>query len=264
MEALSQNEIITLRHLSDGNNAEETPKGLTDAQYYTALVCLKGKGMVRAAFCEGESVYAAEILKLGQAMLDDIEAHPSTSQEIYNSIDDDDIRILYFLSDGEEHFDRPEGIQMYRSICKDLANKGYVKIPRTKDNGYMITSEGKQFLDQYLEKIQGASVDNGMVNAENVKDGGFRISSHRLTDFIKLVWTMHDIGMFEDQNGNKPTTKCVMDAFGEFLKAKQLKQYTVYLNKALQAKENTFLEVFDQMEKSAEKFHKEKNERMRK
>lgn len=52
-----------------------------------------------------------------------------------------------------------------------------------------------------------------------------------------------------------------MDAFGKFLQAKQFEQYSSYMNKALKATKNTYLDVFYKMEDSAKKHYDEKKRR---
>lgn len=73
MTKLTRNEIITLMHLSDGNEHKDIPEGLTPAQYYTALRKLKEQDMVLAAFVEGGAAEAAKLQMVGKAFVDDIQ-----------------------------------------------------------------------------------------------------------------------------------------------------------------------------------------------
>jgi len=69
---LSKNEIITLKHLSDGQQHNLPPSGLSDAQFYATLKTLKERGMVYAAFEEGGAVVSSQIEREGKAVLDDM------------------------------------------------------------------------------------------------------------------------------------------------------------------------------------------------
>lgn len=73
MSILTRNEIITLTHLSDGQQHGDIPKGLTSAQYYTALKKLKEQDMVYASFIEGGTANSAQIKMSGQAVVDDFQ-----------------------------------------------------------------------------------------------------------------------------------------------------------------------------------------------
>lgn len=71
MSNLTRNEILTLKLLADGEQHDEAPEGLTDAQFYVALKSLKEKGMVYAAFITGGEVCSSQIKTEGRAALDD-------------------------------------------------------------------------------------------------------------------------------------------------------------------------------------------------
>lgn len=173
----------------------------------------------------------------------------------------EEMQVIQFLSDGKEHFDEPEDIEDYYDFCDELIEQKLVKEPLTKDDGYKLTAKGKTVWSLYIKSLLDNTESNGMIKPKEVKESGFCIAQDRISDVIKIIKSMYDVGLFVDQNGNKPTLKSVMDAFGKFLKADQFLQYSTYLNKALQAKENTFMEIFYQMEKSAEKYYKETKDR---
>lgn len=88
--------------------------------------------------------------------------------------------------------------------------------------------------------------------------GDIRINEDRITDVIKVIWGMQSIGLFTDQNGNKPTMKRVMEVFAEALGNETMKQYYVYLNKALKTTQPTFLDIFNQLQDYAKKYYKDK------
>jgi len=87
MTNLSQNEILTLLHLSDEKDHSDPPNGLTCNQFYAALKKLQAYEMVRAAFLTGEEVCSSHIRAKGKAALDDLrmQANEELKQEIKNN-----------------------------------------------------------------------------------------------------------------------------------------------------------------------------------
>lgn len=69
---MNKNELKILYLLADGEQHDEAPKGMTDAQFSVALKSLKARGLVYAAFEEGGGVVASQITLNGCAVLDDL------------------------------------------------------------------------------------------------------------------------------------------------------------------------------------------------
>lgn len=69
---ISINEFRVLRTLSDGEQHDKAPKGLTDAQFCIAVQLLKQKNLIYAAFKEGGKVVSSQIKMAGSAVLDDL------------------------------------------------------------------------------------------------------------------------------------------------------------------------------------------------
>ena len=144
----------------------------------------------------------------------------------------------------------PEEADVVRAVVDN-----YFEFIKTKEDA-LAQDQGNPTEKKQQKEIQEEDPCEG-------KGYGLRISEDRITDVIKTIWSMHDVGMFVDEDGNRPTVKSVMDAFAEFLQAKQLEQYSVYMNKGLRATKNTYLDVFCQMEESAEKhYDKQKNRKI--
>lgn len=75
-------------------------------------------------------------------------------------LDEEQIAVLAFFSDGKEHFDTPENIENedYWGICEELENMSLLIAPLTKDNGYKISRKGKKLYKQILsEKTENMS-----------------------------------------------------------------------------------------------------------
>lgn len=69
---ISFNEFRVLRTLSDGEQHDKAPKGLTDAQFCIAVQLLKQKKLIYAAFEEGGKVVSSQIKMAGRAVLDNL------------------------------------------------------------------------------------------------------------------------------------------------------------------------------------------------
>lgn len=70
--SISINEFRVLRTLSDGEQHDKAPQGLTDAQFCIAVQLLKQKNLVYAAFEEGGKVVSSQIKMAGRAVLDNL------------------------------------------------------------------------------------------------------------------------------------------------------------------------------------------------
>lgn len=272
MNTLTKNEIITLKHLADGQQHNDAPSTLSEAQFYVALKSLQTKGLVLAAFCEGEEVEASQIKKSGQAVLDDMKSverrilrHLVTAE----GLTQDQFDLLQYMKKTGE-FENIFDIswynfknQVWAELCANkllqsgdgnflvLTRLGVQTVERIEEELYSLLSDDRE----EEEQMQSDQPREAAVESHEVKDSGFRIKEERITDVIKTIWSMHDVGMFVDKNGDKPSVKSLMDAFAVFLHAKQLEQYSTYMNKALKATKNTYLDVFYKMEDSAEKHY---------
>ena len=67
-------QVVVLKHLADGEQHEETPAGLTDAQFSVALSELKACDMVKVNVDEVGKVISSQIKTKGRAALDDWES----------------------------------------------------------------------------------------------------------------------------------------------------------------------------------------------
>ena len=67
-------QVVVLKHLADGEQHEEAPAGLTDAQFSVALSELKACDMVKVNVDEVGKVISSQIKTKGRAALDDWES----------------------------------------------------------------------------------------------------------------------------------------------------------------------------------------------
>ena len=98
---ISFNEFRVLRTLSDGEQHDKAPKGLTEAQFCVAVKSLKMKNLVYAAFEEGGKVVSSQIKMEGRAVLDDLKGqekkiHKHTTNSISNKNSQDNNHGRFF------------------------------------------------------------------------------------------------------------------------------------------------------------------------
>ena len=70
---MTEYECKALKYVRDGKSLDAVPRGMTKAQFVTALKNLEIYGMVRLALVEGGDIEAVRLLASGQAALDDME-----------------------------------------------------------------------------------------------------------------------------------------------------------------------------------------------
>lgn len=172
---LTRNEIITLKHLSDGKQHNDTPQGLTDAQFYAAAKSLYARDMVYAAFVTGGTVECAMIKTAGVGALDDLiqEIREKLERRLLNQYDHNEIAVWSWLADNEEHFeDGPEGIDYddFEAIMKDMIDGGYVREPITKDDGYKLSLKGRRQVEMWIQDKLPANVIKKNETMKDLRD----------------------------------------------------------------------------------------------
>lgn len=148
---LTKNEIITLKHLADGDQHNDTPLSLTTPQFISALESLKAKDMVRACINYGK-VLSSEIDTLGIAALDDLaEEALDNDAPLFNEKEE---KVLLYLGDGKSHSTAPTGMTkfIFKQVCRLLERKELVETYEKK-NGWevCITDNGKDAVE-YIKK----------------------------------------------------------------------------------------------------------------
>lgn len=99
----------------------------------------------------------------------------ATQDDLLESLDEEQISVLAFLSDGKEHFDVPVNMDSddYNEICDELENMSLLIAPLTKDNGYKISRKGKklykQILSEKLKQSEQDSFENYFAEKTNAK-----------------------------------------------------------------------------------------------
>lgn len=283
---ISINEFRVLRTLSDGEQHDKAPKGLTDAQFCIAVQLLKQKNLIYAAFEEGGKVISSQINKAGRAVLDDLtELEKSIlNNALYaRNIRNCDYEILLDLkNNGYNSFSREikDDSSFYKRLSLlhrdkmvtysydyySLADKGYELIEAIEYEVNEALSKKSIQVPGFIEPdadIQDSFADSanqvGQKNKtllDNTSD--ICIKEGHLSDFIKVIKAMCDANYFEKKDGGKVNQVDIMDLMSEALHTDQLKgsKYSTLLSKSTKAQKSTYLNTFVELEDKAETFYK--------
>lgn len=284
--SINIDEFRVLRTLSDGEQHDKAPKGLTDAQFCIAVQLLKQKNLIYAAFEEGGKVISSKINMAGCAVLD---ALTELEKAILNhalyarNIRKCDYEILLDLkNNGSNAFSkeikddssffkrisllRRDKMVTYSYDYYSLADKGYELIKAIEYEVNEALSKKNIQVPGFIEPdadIQDSFADS--VNqveqkskTQSDKTSDICIKEGRLSDFLKVIKAMCDANYFEKKDGDKVYQVDVMDLMSEAFHSDQLKgsKYSSLLSKSTKAKKNTYLKTFEELEDKAEKFYK--------
>ena len=284
--SINIDEFRVLRTLSDGEQHDKAPKGLTDAQFCIAVQLLKQKNLIYAAFEEGGKVISSKINMAGCAVLD---ALTELEKAILNhalyarNIRKCDYEILLDLkNNGSNAFSkeikddssffkrisllRRDKMVTYSYDYYSLADKGYELIKAIEYEVNEALSKKNIQVPGFIEPdadIQDSFADSanqvGQKNKtllDNTSD--ICIKEGHLSDFIKVIKAMCDANYFEKKDGGKVNQGDVMDLMSEAFHSDQLngKNYSSLLNKCVKATENTYFNTFVELEDKAETFYK--------
>lgn len=283
---ISFNEFRILRTLSDGEQHDKAPKGLTDAQFCIAVKLLKQKSLVYAAFEEGGKVVSSQIKMDGRAVLDDLK---DLEKSILNhvlcarNIRGCDYNILLDLKnngsnayeketkDDSTFFERLSSLRRNKWIAVkfnnySLSDKGYELLQAIEYEVNEALSKKNIQVPGFIEPdvdIQDSLADSANQVTQKSKtqlDNTFdiRIKEGHLSDFIKVIKAMCDANYFEKKDGGKVNQVDIMDLMSEALHTDQLKgsKYSILLSKSTKAQKSTYLNTFVELEDKAETFYK--------
>ena len=283
---ISINEFRVLRTLSDGEQHDKAPKGLTDAQFCIAVQLLKQKNLIYAAFEEGGKVVSSQIKMAGSAVLDDLKEQEKVILNhvlCEKNIRGCDYKILLDLkNNGSKDFSKE--IRDDSTFFERLSSLRRNKWIAVKFNYYSLSDKGFELLEaieyevnEALSKkniqlpgfiepdadIQDSLADSANQVEQKSKtqlDNTFdiRIKEGHLSDFIKVIKAMCDANYFEKKDGGKVNQVDVMDLMSEAFHSARLKdgKYSSLLSKSTKAQKRTYLNTFEELEKKAENFYK--------
>ena len=284
--SINIDEFRVLRTLSDGEQHDKAPKGLTDAQFCIAVQLLKQKNLIYAAFEEGGKVISSKINMAGCAVLD---ALTELEKAILNhalyarNIRKCDYEILLDLkNNGSNAFskeikDDSSFFKRLSLLCRDkmvtcscnyynLLDKGYELIEAIEYEVNEALSKKNIQVPGFIEPdadIQDSFADSAnqveqKSKTQSDKTSDICIKGGRLSGFMKVIKAMCDANYFEKKDGGKVNQGDVMDLMSEAFHSDQLngKNYSSLLNKCVKATENTYFNTFVELEDKAETFYK--------
>lgn len=284
--SINIDEFRVLRTLSDGEQHDKAPKGITDAQFCIAVQLLKQKNLIYAAFEEGGKVISSKINMAGCAVLD---ALTELEKAILNhalyarNIRKCDYEILLDLkNNGSNAFSkeikddssffkrisllRRDKMVTYSYDYYSLADKGYELIKAIEYEVNEALSKKNIQVPGFIEPdadIQDSFADSAnqveqKSKTQSDKTSDICIKGGRLSGFMKVIKAMCDANYFEKKDGGKVNQGDVMDLMSEAFHSDQLngKNYSSLLNKCVKATENTYFNTFVELEDKAETFYK--------
>lgn len=284
--SININEFRVLRTLSDGEQHDKAPKGLTDAQFCIAVQLLKQKKLIYAAFEEGGKVISSQINMAGRAVLDDLKDLEKSilNHALYaRNIRECDYKILLDLkNNGSNDFSKEikYDSSFYKRLsllCRDkMVNYSYYNHYSLADKGNELIKAIEFEVNEALSKkniqvpdfiepdvdLQDSLADSANqveLNSKTQSDktSDICIKEKRLSGFIKVIKAMCDANYFEKKDGGKVNQVDVMDLMSEAFHSDQLKgsKYSSLLNKSTKAQKNTYLKTFEELEDNAETFY---------
>ena len=283
---ISFNEFRVLRTLSDGEQHDKAPKGLTDAQFCIAVQLLKQKKLIYAAFEEGGKVVSSQIKMAGRAVLDNLK---ELEKKILNhalyarNIRECDYKILLDLKnngsnafskeikDDSTFFERLSCLRRNKWIAVkfnyySLSDKGFELLAAIEYEVNEALSKKNIQVPGFIEPdadIQDSFADSAnqveqKSKTQSDKTSDICIKGGRLSGFMKVIKAMCDANYFEKKDGGKVNQVDIMDLMSEALYTDQLKggKYSTLLSKSTKAQKSTYLNTFVELEDKAKTFYK--------
>lgn len=263
---LTNLQVVVLKHLADGEQHEEAPAGLTDAQFKVALSELKACDMVKVNVDEVGEVVSSQITKKGSAALEIFRR--KEKKIIRNALKEFDLNHeqLRLLNNAKtesiiETSDNHNPIYF-------LSKKGYLKKHAFLGchRSWVITEEGKDVLDEIDERLYDSplhvescnehdyQVESVEQTEKTIGKHDIRIANGHLAHVTEVIYAMCKLEYFEE-NGKVASIKNVMETIGEALHSDQLpSSYSSHLNRAAQSHKDTFLQPFNNMLDVAEDY----------
>lgn len=284
--SININEFRVLRTLSDGEQHDKAPKGLTDAQFCIAVQLLKQKKLIYAAFEEGGKVISSQINMAGRAVLDDLKDLEKSilNHALYaRNIRECDYKILLDLkNNGSNDFSKEikDDSSFYKRLsllCRDkMVNYSYYNHYSLADKGNELIKAIEFEVNEALSKkniqvpdfiepdvdLQDSLADSANqveLNSKTQSDktSDICIKEGHLSDFMKVIKAMCDANYFEKNDGGKVNQVDIMDLMSEAFHFDPLKgsKYSSLLSKSTKAQKNTYLKTFEELEDKAETYY---------
>jgi len=238
----TKQEVRVLKHLADGQQHDEAPAGLSDAQFYVALKSLKANDFVYADFAEGGKVVSSKIKIKGRAALDDLK---NLEEAMLNHILNQKgltkysyAVLVHFKNKGEQKniFEGEKTNKEFGAILKSLLKK-HLLCYHTSDRITFVTDEGLQLLEDidYLWDKERTDWANGQTKnlvSTGLVSANIHIDPKRRREMMKFIVTTSNHGFYKDENGKPYKLEDVMNAYALFLGDDKLKEYSSLVNES--------------------------------
>ncbi|RGW45133.1 hypothetical protein DWV76_01030 [Segatella copri] len=236
-------QVVVLKHLADGEQHEEAPAGLTDAQFRVALSELKACDMVKVNVDEVGEVISSQIKTKGRAALDNWK---SLEKAMLNHILEEKKLtkysyeiLVYYKKNTEKLKNIFEGEKTNReilAIAKSLLKLKLLACERDTPDLYT-TDEGLQLLDdiEYLLDKERATwyESKSMENThDSVTNNIIHLDPKSRKNMKKFIITTCNYGFYKDENGKPYNLEDVMNAYALFLGDDKFKDYSSLVNKS--------------------------------
>lgn len=220
-------QVVVLKHLADGEQHEEAPAGLTDAQFRVALSELKACDMVKVNVDEVGEVISSQIKTKGRAALDNWK---SLEKAMLNHILEEKKLtkysyeiLVYYKKNTEKLKNIFEGEKTNReilAIAKSLLKLKLLACERDTPDLYT-TDEGLQLLDdiEYLLDKERATwyESKSMENThDSVTNNIIHLDPKSRKNMKKFIITTCNYGFYKDENGKPYNLEDVMNAYALF------------------------------------------------
>lgn len=237
-------QVVVLKHLADGEQHEEAPAGLTDAQFRVALSELKACNMVKVNVDEVGEVISSQIKTKGRAALDNWK---SLEKAMLNHILEEkkltkySYEILVYYKKNTEKlkniFEGEKTNREFVAIVNSLIKTHLLKIDRRDNNKYYVTDEGLQLLediDYLLDKERDTWYNSkSMENThDSVTNNIIHLDPKSRKNMKKFIITTYNYGYYKDENGKPYNLEDVMNAYALFLGDDKFKDYSSLVNKS--------------------------------
>lgn len=236
-------QVVVLKHLADGEQHEEAPAGLTDAQFRVALSELKACDMVKVNVDEVGEVISSQIKEKGLAALDNWE---DLENAMLNHILEKKKMtkysygvLVHFKNKGEEKniFEGEKTNREFNAIVKSLLGTHLLNIDRRDNNKFYVTDEGLQVLDdiEYLLDKERATWYKSMTmenTHDSVTNNNIHLDPKSRKNMKKFIITTCNYGYYKDENGKPYNLEDVMNAYALFFRDDKFKDYSSLVNKS--------------------------------
>lgn len=242
-------------------------------------------------YCESvyQKIYAVSSGRTGETMATNfsltqvhakkVESDPLTDCIIRNSLDSDTLNKLNvsFVKNNKNdsiNIGEKEELPKNENDEIDKLKKNIVILKKQVDQLMREKSEIEKQYQARIEKEEKLRIEKEKKRTEcqkllqlnreldkqfhddTIHSGDIIIAENRKIDVIKVIHAMCKIGLFRLKNGKKFTTKAVMVYFGKMLN-NNFSEYSSNLSTSkATTKEDTFLEVFDELRGEANKYLK--------